>query len=98
MLVPSALSIWPMAASTVQDRPGQYSAAEALNSWQVGGRRRSGGTDVDRQLAAQLLDPAARPQDLARPWLAASAMLTPGALISAGHLADQAEARPRSPG
>src|ERR1700733_7698197 len=31
-LVPSALSIWPMAASTVQDRPGQYSAADALNS------------------------------------------------------------------
>src|SRR5215467_10831884 len=32
MFWPSALSIWPMAASTVQDRPGQYSAADALNS------------------------------------------------------------------
>ena len=29
---PSALSIWPMAASTVQDSPGQYSLAEARNS------------------------------------------------------------------
>src|SRR5215467_11570129 len=33
MFWPSALSIWPIAASTVQDRPGQYWAAEALNSW-----------------------------------------------------------------
>src|SRR3984885_2114312 len=31
-LVPSALSIWPIAASTVQDRPGQYFAAESWNS------------------------------------------------------------------
>src|SRR5689334_14824413 len=28
-LAPSPLSIWPMAASTVQDRPGQYSAADS---------------------------------------------------------------------
>src|ERR1700691_2658665 len=32
MLVPSALSIWPIAARTVQDRPGQYLAAEDWNS------------------------------------------------------------------
>ena len=30
-LAPSPLSISPIAASTVQDRPGQYCAAEALN-------------------------------------------------------------------
>src|SRR5271154_770461 len=30
-LAPSPLSISPIAASTVQDRPGQYRAAEALN-------------------------------------------------------------------
>ena len=29
-LAPSPLSICPIAASTVQDRPGQYFAAEAL--------------------------------------------------------------------
>ena len=33
MFCPSALSIWPMAASTVQDMAGQYFAAEAWNSW-----------------------------------------------------------------
>ena len=32
LLVPSPLSIWPIAASTVHDRPGQYLAAEARNS------------------------------------------------------------------
>ncbi len=32
MLLPSPLSICPMAASTVQDRPGQYRAADAWNS------------------------------------------------------------------
>src|SRR6266568_8951873 len=32
-LVPSALSIWPMAASTVQDSSGQYLAADSWNSW-----------------------------------------------------------------
>ena len=32
MFCPSALSIWPMAASTVQDMAGQYFAAEAWNS------------------------------------------------------------------
>src|ERR1700729_2056960 len=31
-LVPSALSIWPIAASTVQDRLGQYFAADSWNS------------------------------------------------------------------
>src|ERR1017187_4567757 len=31
-LAPSPLSIWPMAARTVQDSPGQYCAADALNS------------------------------------------------------------------
>ncbi len=31
-LLPSPLSICPMAASTVQDIPGQYLAAESLNS------------------------------------------------------------------
>ena len=30
--VPSALSIWPIAARTVHDRPGQYRAADARNS------------------------------------------------------------------
>src|SRR5579862_2026446 len=30
-LAPSPLSIWAIAASTVQDMPGQYLAAEALN-------------------------------------------------------------------
>src|SRR5580700_7731757 len=30
--VPSALSIWPIAASTVQDSPGQYLAADSWNS------------------------------------------------------------------
>jgi hypothetical protein len=33
MFWPSADSIWPMAASTVQDSPGQYRAAESLKSW-----------------------------------------------------------------
>src|SRR5258708_13035414 len=32
LLVPSALSIWPMAASTVQDNSGQYLAADSWNS------------------------------------------------------------------
>src|SRR6266849_4405201 len=32
LLVPSPLSIWPMAARTVQDIPGQYLAADAWNS------------------------------------------------------------------
>ena len=32
MFVPSALSIWPIAASTVQDSPGQYRAADSWNS------------------------------------------------------------------
>src|ERR1700730_977760 len=32
LLVPSPLSIWPMAARTVQERPGQYLAADAWNS------------------------------------------------------------------
>src|SRR5580658_1094040 len=31
-LVPSSLSIWPIAASTVQDSPAQYLAAESWNS------------------------------------------------------------------
>src|SRR5215831_18177889 len=31
-LVPSLLSIWPMAASTVQDSSGQYLAADSWNS------------------------------------------------------------------
>src|SRR6516225_8460530 len=31
-LVPSALSIWPIAASTVQDSSGQYLAADSRNS------------------------------------------------------------------
>jgi len=33
MLAPKPLSICPMAASTVQDRPGQYRAADSWNSW-----------------------------------------------------------------
>src|SRR5881396_4355629 len=38
-LAPSALSISPMAASTVQDRPGQYSAADSrYRSSQFAGR------------------------------------------------------------
>src|ERR1700733_1484886 len=32
MFWPSSDSIWPMAASTVQDKPGQYLAAESLKS------------------------------------------------------------------
>src|SRR5258707_9029194 len=32
LLVPSALSIWPIAASTVQDSSGQYLAADSWNS------------------------------------------------------------------
>src|ERR1039457_7035381 len=32
MLLPSPLSIWPMAASTVQDSPRQYRAADCWNN------------------------------------------------------------------
>ena len=32
-LVPSPLSIWPIAASTVHGSPGQYCAADSWNSW-----------------------------------------------------------------
>src|SRR5215472_4317000 len=80
----SPLSIWPMAASTVQGSPGQYMAADSWNSGTyVIGRLPeavdSGAEAGDwaRRATRVALPPAAAPTSR---W--SLPMLTPGALIS----------------
>src|SRR5436305_14901615 len=85
-LAPSALSTSPMAASTVQDRPGQYSAADSwYRSSQFAGRPAGTVSSTGRLVTAvtgtrlRTVPPVPR---TARTWDTSVARSAAGALIS----------------
>src|SRR6266571_1366665 len=82
-LVPCPLSICPIAASTVQESPGQYLAADCLyRSMYVLGRLASapGSTGNVDEAACRSITWLCLPSNLRTCW-ASVAMLAPGALI-----------------
>ena len=82
-MVPSPLSIWPIAARMVQDSPGQYLAAESRNSCRYVLGSWPGVAFVTGSCCWRRLTILADRPSTFLTWAVSRRRLVPGALISA---------------